>query len=138
MHSLINWLVLEGFIIGSLGMLAGSSGLLVLTFCRRTASKFHAPNDGAEPRKPLAPHHHPCPRWSPSQFLGGYLLGAGLIVASVGSGLFQFPYSLPGGTEVMNAIAAAMIASGGLMILTALRLFALKGRSIMTTPSDVG
>ena len=38
----------------------------------------------------------------------------------------------------MNAIAAAMITSGGLMILTALRLFALKGRSIRISPSDVG
>ena len=138
MHSLINWLVLGGFIIGSLGMLAGSSALLVLTFCRRTASKFHAPTDGAESRKPLAPHQHPCPRSLPSQFLGGTLLGAGLAVASTGSGMFQSRYSLPGGTEAMNAIAAAMITSGGLMILTALRLFALKRRSIRISPSDVG
>ena len=50
MHSLINWLVLGGFIIGSLGMLAGSSALLVLTFCRRnvdaTAAMTHMPVHG--------------------------------------------------------------------------------------------
>ncbi len=132
MLAFIDWIVVTGLITGSLVTLAASV-LLLLTYCRRTPSKLQAPSDCAGRKKPTAPYPPPNPRWFP--FL---LVGSGVGVVFEGPALFQISHSLSGGTDVMNAIVAAMMISGGLMILTALRLIVLGRRNTKPAPSGGG
>ncbi len=109
-----------------------ASALLLLTSCRSTLSKLRA---AAHVRRETpAPFPPPSLRWFPYLLLA---IGENLVIQAPGLP-YEIPLSLPGGIKVMTARAVAIMISGALMILAALRLLVPGKHSAMTNPSDVG
>ena len=117
--SLIDWVVVACLITGSLCMVIASALYLRIALERRTTP---------------APFPPPSLRWFPYLLVA---IGVNFVILPLRIP-YEISHSVLGGTEVVDAIAAAIKISGGLVILAALLLIAMGKRSAMTTPSDVG